>query len=136
MLILGREERAFLVYFEAMTALWWSFVNIATQCELNRTHWRRALQGKSKGNWPMNLQLMLSHDIDGFFPLAWPVLHLFIFPLEKIKGLKKFSAWKKPQLCSCHIANVCAHCHGDGCVAQMPGKPHPQQQGEHVSSRL
>lgn len=50
------------MYFEAMTALWWSLVNIATQRELNRTHWRRALQEKSKGNWQMNLQPTRSHD--------------------------------------------------------------------------
>lgn len=63
----GRES-ASLVHFEAMTALWWSFVNAATQRELSRTHWRRALQEKSEGNWQRNLQPSRSHDMDGFFP--------------------------------------------------------------------
>lgn len=43
------EEATFPVYYEATTALWWSFLSIDTQSEPRRTHWQRALQENSKG---------------------------------------------------------------------------------------
>lgn len=76
-------ESAFLVHFEAMTALWWSLVNTATRRELNRTHWRRALQEKSKGNWQMNLQPSRSHGFDGFFPSGFACFTFVSFLLGK-----------------------------------------------------